>query len=280
VAKARGKKKFRKPTRKHGSSCKCQSCCANRKKKKQLRKQKAWKKYREDQIIKGVPYNNFPGFLSGGHQKLKKADLFEMDDDPLYNKARLLVLNCTNSLGEFRPKEVISYRYESYDPLSGWELFRTYKLALDSSKFEALKNEKRFQDVEFLWHGTPCKNISSIAHHGMRLGRSGLLGAGIYTTPHFFKAWGFTGYYSGGYRTILFCAVRLGNVWDTNKFRSEKVRKPTASLCHQNGCDTSFAGAGKHLTAWRGSLTYSEYCCYDEAQVKPLYALVFKAKIR
>lgn len=135
--------------------------------------------------------------------------------------------------------------------------------------------------------------MSSIGHNSLWSGRrSGLLEAGIYLTPHFYKAWGYSDWFSGQ-RTVLMCAVKLGKVidskdcvqhapdcdkhpWETRCLKQCNYLQPNASNIRRLGAHTAAAFSGPHPGAWSGRLNFSEYCVYDEKRVLPLFVLVFE----
>jgi hypothetical protein len=168
-----------------------------------------------------------------------------------------------------------NYRIGSQAKLR-WKLDKVIEVRSDASDFMALpKQEGRFGAVTYLWHGTSTANIEAIAERGMVPGRGGLLGAGIYLTPDFDKAWNYSRDWYSETKAIILCAARLGKVWK-GAGEEEKNSKRNAEECFKLGFDTAFAGRGNSKAAWGGRLTFSEYCCYNDAQVIPVYVVVFK----
>ena len=219
-----------------------------------------------------------PGFLSGGHQAMKRDYTFEGGFSealsPLHTKARgLVTTQLKTDLG------------------GGWKLDRAYQLDIDRTAFDNLPSE-RFQKVDYLWHGTKANYVSAIVHNNLEVrGAHCLLGAGIYLAPSFEKAWGYTGWSyrnKKSYKVVLLCAVRLGKVWQGytcgNTTWARRCadtgcickKRPSKAICKSVGADTASANAGLHAVAWGGRLNFSELCCYDAAQVLPVYACVFK----
>jgi len=299
---AKGKDKKSKKGRKHKvSSCKCPDCTEKRSAKKQTRKRKKWERKMRGFLYKGkeryatIQDGNKeikgPGFLAGGHPKLKndcgfhgfhKGGYYTDPLSPLHERARPAVRRILNADG------IPTHRIKPGTPLgieTNYYLYRAYQIDLPQDSFDALsQKDEKFQKITWLWHGTPDGNISSIAHKGFRLGSRGLLGGGIYTSPDIDKAISFG---RGVFTCVLLCAVRLGRVWHTNEAKrrrnwlmeaskeEEKPVKVNRSSCRARGCDSALASAGVYNRAWASRLLHSEYCCYDDAQVLPVYALVF-----
>lgn len=295
----RNKKK--KASRKHGNKCKCPECKSNRSEKRAETKQKRRNRHSKDMLYKGVPWeqrwgsagesNKNPGFLAGGHPKLKRDLTFEDSySEPLSD----LHLRARNAIKRQLPDNT----YTQY--LTNWwhttrhgpskskpklhRIYRAYQFASEQDSFSGLMGGC-FQHVNFLWHGTSFTNVSSIGHQGLEVrGSRCLMGAGIYLAPAFAKAWMFGGQNP---KIVLLCAVKLGKVFTAFKCshnpRCAKDDKdcdgrkiPNGNSIKALGFDTAVAFAGPNSVAWGGRMRHTEYCCYDAAQVLPVYVLVFK----
>lgn len=182
---------------------------------------------------------------------------------------------------------VLNYRSYSYyrkppeAPVQRWTIDKVFQVKSHAAPFMALaKEDPRFESIRYMWHGTKTEYVESIAASGLRTDKAngGYLGSGIYLTPDFAKAWGYTGWgryigSDGSYcKSVLLCAARTGKVWKDAANVSIRNRKE----CRKMGFDTAFAGSGANPTAYAGRLRYSEYCFYRDEQVLPLYVITFR----
>lgn len=296
----------------HGRKCKCAECEEARSKRKWNRRRIEVELAEAQEVKEKKERREAVGFLSGGHQKLKRDLSFEEGySEPLsqlHSQARAYIkTTIARMLGildeEKKQNKVLgrTYIYPYYqNAMSRHKLFRAYQMDSDTDAFDAIDGK-----YDLLWHGTPFRNISSIGHESLHVrGTYCMLGAGIYLAPDFSKAWGFSGW--SDYSTVLLCAAKLGKVLDTKDCvrhaddcgkktsipparwpvgvpwgkcsKDCKWVKPQAEVVHKMGYDTASAGRGFHPGARGGSLLHDEYCCYKREQVLPLYALVFTGK--
>ncbi len=286
-------KKGSKPTDKHGRKCSCDDCVEKRSSRKwNKRRTEVEKDKAQVEKAKATSWGAQPGFFAGGHQKLKRDFAFEEGDwseslSPLHMKARAFINrmfpkgNMADLIGADTPLWRRNAAKES-------KIARGYQIDNDVTKFKG-------QQVDLLWHGTSARNVSSIGHQSLRVGGPYcLLGAGIYLTPDFLKAWNFSGW--GSYSTVLLCAANLGKILNSQDCvnhaddcgknnapwgkcsKACKWVRPNAATVKGKGYDSACAMSGGFVGAFGGRLVYSEYCCYDIDQVVPLYALVFKGR--
>lgn len=76
------------------------------------------------------------------------------------------------------------------------------------------KHSLKDKDTVLLWHGTCPGNSIQIVHEGFDIPRTkGLLGRGVYFSPHLTKAINYTG---PSVSTILLCEVYLGKMFEVN----------------------------------------------------------------
>lgn len=291
--------KPKKATKKHGKRCKCDTCRSKRSAAKAERKRKARANRIKDYVVKGVPVRRGPnqqGFLAGGHQKMKR-DWFLIGGDweapisSLHRRGR-------NIIKTKFPDGVYKVTSLWGTTVSNYRITNAFQIDLPRDEFDSMKEEgPQFGPIDYLWHGTKFKAVSSIAHNNLEVrGAHCLMGAGIYLAPDFEKSWNYSG---GGWhnrnvtRTVLLCAVRLGKVWKAytciktpaergsiwKKQCDDKAcdckKRPNADICKTNGCDTAMMGAGGYTTAWGGRIRLGEYAVYDARQVLPLYAICF-----
>lgn len=113
-------------------------------------------------------------------------------------------------------------------------------------------------NIERVWHGTSIDNLEGIGRDGLRLGRWGLFGGGIYLTPSATKAMNHAG---GGfnrrdYKVLLKCYVARGKVLEAKKNGDHRDRM-------KDGGYDSLVGTGAIGGAWGGTLSSTEYVVYD-----------------
>ena len=126
-------------------------------------------------------------------------------------------------------------------------------------------------NIERVWHGTSFDNLEGIGRDGLRLGRWGLFGGGIYLTPSTTKAMNHAG---GGfnrrdYKVLLKCYVARGKVLEAKKSGDHRGRM-------QSGGYDSLVGAGAVGGAWGGSLSSTEYVVYDPELVEVFEIHIYK----
>ena len=128
--------------------------------------------------------------------------------------------------------------------------------------------EDKLGNVKILYHGTPTRNIASIAKEGLRPGHAyGLFGAGIYVAQPI-KSFGFTrfsGYHrigeEPGAAYLLRVRIILGKVKEC-----QTSHKWTLKTLQEAGFD-SVAGIRGWTASWGGTLNNSEWVVYSPSQV-------------
>ncbi|MHA2066251.1 MAG: hypothetical protein ACXABY_17905 [Candidatus Thorarchaeota archaeon] len=301
----RKRQKRAKDKDKHPRRCQCEECTETRDKRKwNKRKIKIARDVakQEKENLRIIKDTNRPGFLAGGHPKLKRDFTFEPYDPNYYDTDALTPLhaNARRFIRIQFPKGKVKdaddkYVYP-YNPFGDHKLWRAYQMDIGTEKFDAVTDSV---DTDLMFHGTGFANITNIGHNNLEVrGSWCLLGAGIYLAPSFGKAWGFSGYHRS-LRTVLLCATKLGKVLDSKncvthiegcdkvlKRRSGlwgklqcnpkcKWHKPNAQNVRNLGFDSAAANRGYHPGAHSRNLLHTEYCSYDSARVLPLYVLVF-----
>lgn len=111
------------------------------------------------------------------------------------------------------------------------------------------------------WHGTAGHNVGAIILEGLRPGRGGMFGSGVYVGP-LGKAMGYArsskGFLGEDYFEVLFeCRVALGHCFQADEAMPAGPGKGYDS-CH---------GKAGHTKSWGGTLRYDEWVVYSPEQV-------------
>ena len=163
------------------------------------------------------------------------------------------------------------------EPPSGWHCTASWEvLPAEDQILAFLELEERLGQVRTLYHGTSNHNIHLIAKEGLKPGKYGMFGAGIYLgRPN--KCIHYTGgtwawkqderaYY------LLEVQVLLGQIKEC--LVAEKWSRKKLS---DAGFD-SVAGVANLTVGWRGALHNDEFVVYDRAQVLVRYVHEYRCK--
>lgn len=148
--------------------------------------------------------------------------------------------------------------------ISGYRCAATWDVTEDDDKIlRFLELEEKLKNTQRLFHGTKANNIDVIAMEGLRPGKSGMFGGGIYMGGTN-KAIGYassSSWRGAGAHYLLEVDAVLGKLRECLQ-----AEKWTYELLQGVGCN-SVGGFANQTVSWGGTLRHNEYVVYDPDQV-------------
>lgn len=185
----------------------------------------------------------------------QRIDLNAPRGNPSYD------MSCPN-LSISRYHKSCAPKIQGYHCIDAWEIKNSpsKRASFDQAVFS-------IGNVQTLYHGTPHRNIDSIAREGLRPGsRFCMFGPGIYLgDPGKAILYGGPRYGSRAEEHSFIFEVRvvLGKVWE-----QERSSYFDLDIVESAGYN-SVGGIKGKTRSWRGTLNHTEYVVYSSAQVLP-----------